>query len=152
MSDVFDLEIRFWKKVDKEKSNIFYNGTRCWEWIAGTRGDTGYGCIKYNGKVIDSHRMSWFITYGYFPSNLVCHHCDNRLCCNPEHLFTGSYSDNRRDCISKGRDNGKKGSEHPLYKEIIHGNSRSGYDKGCRCELCRKSKNESMKRYREYKK
>jgi len=30
----------FWNKVDKEKSEIFYNGERCWEWI---------GCLAWDG-------------------------------------------------------------------------------------------------------
>jgi hypothetical protein len=34
---------------------------------------------------------------------LILHKCDNRTCCNPDHLFTGSHQDNLDDMISKVR-------------------------------------------------
>lgn len=33
----------------------------------------------------------------------VCHHCDNRKCIEPEHLFEGSAKDNSQDMVAKGR-------------------------------------------------
>jgi hypothetical protein len=75
----------------------------CWEWIGGSRGN-GYGAIKHEGKVIDTHRVSYMVYKGKIPEGLlVCHTCDNTSCVNPNHLFLGTYSDNAQDCLRKGR-------------------------------------------------
>jgi len=48
----------------------------------------------------------------------VCHTCDNRLCCNPTHLFLGTYRDNAMDAVKKGRITppGVKGEKHGRSK------------------------------------
>ena len=33
----------------------------------------------------------------------MCHRCDNPACCNPDHLFLGTYGDNTMDARRKGR-------------------------------------------------
>lgn len=43
-------------------------------------------------------------------SVVVMHTCDNRLCCNPEHLRSGSNDENMADMAAKGR--ASQGDEH----------------------------------------
>lgn len=52
----------------------------------------------------------------------VCHHCDNRACVNPDHMFLGTANDNRQDCCSKNRQARQRGEAqggHKLTNEKV---------------------------------
>jgi hypothetical protein len=71
----------------------------------------GYGIFNNHR----AHRLSWEFYYDIItPGLLVCHKCDNPSCCNPEHLFLGTFLDNNRDRHRKNRD--CKGSKSHLSK------------------------------------
>ena len=46
----------------------------------------------------------------------VLHKCDNRKCCNPDHFFLGSFSDNQLDAYKKHRKRQPQGSAHTNAK------------------------------------
>lgn len=90
-----------------EEKFIKTNGG-CWEWTAGLRyynqRSKSYGSFRANGKTYNSHRFSYELYIGEIPAGLlICHKCDNTICVNPDHLFTGSLKDNMQDMIKKGR-------------------------------------------------
>lgn len=87
-------------------------GPGCWEW-PGAQGN-GYGMILMpDGRLRGAHRVAWELANGPIPDGLfVLHHCDNRACVRPDHLFLGTQGDNVRDMYAKGRGHG--GPSKPL--------------------------------------
>ena len=113
---------RFWSKVHK--------GLHCWEWQAAKR-DDGYGCIKIAGKSVQAHRQSYTLTNGPIPDGmLVLHKCDNRMCCNPDHLFLGTHQDNTDDMIAKGRHPHKETNGKSKLTQAIVDEARQLYAAG----------------------
>jgi len=101
------IKNRFFSKVNKTPT--------CWIWNGAIRGgQCEYGNMRINNKRKLAHRLSWEIHYGHIPNNkFVLHKCDNPICVNPEHLFLGSWDDNNKDRMNKGRS--ATGKKHGFY-------------------------------------
>lgn len=96
----------FWSRVDRSGE--------CWMWT-GAVGAHGYGRLQYQGRQMTAHRLAYELAIGKPPTGrLVCHICDNRLCCRSGHLWLGTIADNIGDAVTKGR----------MHLGEAHGNAR----------------------------
>jgi hypothetical protein len=103
----------FWKNVEK------HGDDGCWTWRL--RLHNGYGVFTTDSKTYRAHRYAWQLVNGSIPTGMkACHHCDNRKCVNPIHLFLGTQQDNIDDMVAKGRHrvvkNYMKGETHYAAK------------------------------------
>lgn len=108
----------FWSKVSMGADD------ECWEW-EGCVNSTGYGNVVWHGKCYTTHRVAAWLSgmvatpqrpkHSRTPTH-VLHKCDNRKCCNPNHFFLGTFTDNMRDAYKKKRKVQPKGEAHSNAK------------------------------------
>lgn len=97
-SAVCTAEKRFWGRVDASPGPL-----ACWPWN-GAVTTHGYGCAMHNGRILGAHKIAYLLTKGDVGPGLeIRHSCDNRRCCNPAHLSTGTKQDNMDDKVARGR-------------------------------------------------
>ncbi len=93
----------FWSSLDQSSVES------CWEW----RGEitNGYGRVKLSGRAYWAHRFAYWQSKGSIPRGLVVmHSCDNRRCCNPNHMSLGTHTENATDRELRGRGNQARGA------------------------------------------
>jgi hypothetical protein len=97
----------------------------CWIFM-GALNEAGYGIVGTGARGAPNdraHRITYRHFCGEIPTDkIVCHICDVPSCCNPEHLFLGTFKDNTQDMIRKKRNSPPPrnphvvGSVHPGSK------------------------------------
>lgn len=111
------LAERLWANVVKSD-----DPDGCWLWNLGATGN-GYGAIYEHGIQRPAHVVAYEVTYGDIPTGFyICHTCDVKRCCRPDHLFLGTPTENVQDMIRKGRDH-FPGPNNPAHGER-HGMAR----------------------------
>lgn len=90
-----DATERFREKVERGDDD------ECWEWTGST--SRGYGKFHYDGRNRQAHRVALLLRDVDIDGEQVNHHCDNRSCVNPAHLYVGDQSENIEDAYSRNR-------------------------------------------------
>lgn len=105
------LSYLFWSKVE------ILGLDECWEWTAKIS-PSGYGIFRTGdnyGISRLSHRVAYYLSRGILlPDIIICHRCDNKRCCNPSHLFSGTHQENMDDMVTKSRQ--ARGSTHGMSR------------------------------------
>ena len=104
--------------IEDRLNNYVETDTGCWEYQGYLR-QAGYGTLtvgfNYKKFVYSLHRVAYYYHTNNDPASLlVRHHCDNPRCINPKHLCLGTYADNNKDCVERGRNS--KGEKHGRSK------------------------------------
>ena len=83
-----DELLKFMHKIKKDEE------TGCWEWI-GKLHRHKYGITHQDGDSAWTHRLSFTHFVGPIPQyHVIDHICENKGCCNPEHLKAVTLSVN----------------------------------------------------------
>lgn len=93
------------KAINRFHSKYIIRENGCWEWNSVIESHSGRGRFYFQRGNVQAHRFSaeYLKPYSLTKNDVVCHHCDNPICVNPDHLFIGTQTDNIRDMISKNR-------------------------------------------------
>lgn len=113
----------------------------CIEW-AGTRTAKGYGQVTRDGQRMYAHRAAWIDAHGPIPDGLcVLHSCDNPPCVAVEHLHLGTYQDNAREMVERGRHFQTRKQACPQGHPYEHVDSGGGR----RCRECKRQESRTAR-------
>jgi hypothetical protein len=87
----------FSKAYEKINNRIIITKNNCWEYD-GPIGTDGYKYIEISRKRISTHRAMFYYKNSDVSQDVIVRHkCNNKICCNPDHLTYGSSRDNSLD-------------------------------------------------------
>jgi hypothetical protein len=111
--------------------------TGCWNWTgAKVSKVSGYGYLTFRQRNYAAHRFAYEHLVGPIPTGAwILHHCDNRGCINPAHLYVGTPKDNAHDRVMRS----PRPPKHTACKwghEYVEGSYRITRTGSRVCKIC----------------
>jgi hypothetical protein len=134
--------------VDRIMRRVEVQPNGCWI-RRGYKMPNGYDAINVGGKTRYSHVVMYEHKYGPVPTGKELDHffCDNRGCCNPDHVRPATHKENMNRGSSLSHATARTGVCQKGHK--IEG--RNLIDNGHGARLCRACHNERQRRYQQAK-
>lgn len=126
------------KWIARVKASCVVDASGCWLWQRFT-GHKGYGNTNYRDRSGSVHRRMYQIVNAVElrTEQFVCHRCDVRRCCNPDHLVLADNDWNMADKTAKGRHHEMKVTHCPRGHAYDENNTyRWPGGRARNCKLC----------------
>ncbi len=101
-------------RCDIVHTGFFIDGkpSPCHLWAGPTSGEGrggGYGRMCLDGQTVAVHIVSFTHYFGYIPSKKqIDHRCNQRRCCNPQHLEIVTHLQNQRRRSKRAKQKGQE--------------------------------------------
>jgi hypothetical protein len=125
--------------IVRVKSKCVVDGNGCWLW-QGFVGYKGYGNTNYRNGSGSVHRRMYQVVHGVTlkTEQFVCHRCDVRRCCNPDHLVLADNDWNMADKTAKGRHHEMRVTHCPLNHPYNSENTYFAPNGSRHCKACKR--------------
>jgi len=125
--------------LDRVRAKCVVDENGCWVW-QGSLHTNGYGQTSWQGRTGILSRFMYKVWHRVElqKRQYVCHSCDVKRCCNPDHLWLGDNGLNKKDETLKGKNffakktHCPRGHEYNSENTHVHEVRPGVWSRGCK--------------------